>query len=208
MVSQRRDGMRVGRIAAANAPQSDEAGIGALPVPDLRYRCTTTGRIHAGLPDVVFRAPKAYYAISEPERRHRALLSETGCVIDEARFFIACRLQMPIIAEAASFAWRVWAEVAEGDFWDWWEASHGYVANSDETIVATLANDLRAGEGSPSLGLAGQILTSATDASGLPAFELLAGPFRLQIQQRHGLTRDDAVAHARVAGARLVLDQP
>ena len=88
----------------------------APKAPRLRYRCPDCREIHDGLPDLCFALPDAIFDLPASERERRALVSSDLCVLDDARFFIRCVLEVAIAEHTDVFAYGMWAEVAARDF--------------------------------------------------------------------------------------------
>jgi hypothetical protein len=81
------------------------------------FVCSTCGEVHSGAPlswgpD----APAAWAALSADERVQRGELGTDQCVIDESKFFIRGRVEIPVVDTKDIFAWLVWAQVERPDF--------------------------------------------------------------------------------------------
>jgi hypothetical protein len=62
----------------------------------VRYKCTTCGEEHEGLPDLSFASPFHFGTVPEAERAKRAILTSDTCVIDDGDFFVRVCLPIPI----------------------------------------------------------------------------------------------------------------
>ena len=88
----------------------------APKAPRLRYRCPDCRDIHDGLPDLCFALPDAIFDLDPEAREARALVSSDLCVLDDARYFIRCVLEVAIAEHTDLFAYGLWAEVGARDF--------------------------------------------------------------------------------------------
>ena len=82
----------------------------------IRYRCTTCGEEHEGLPDLSFASPFHYGTVPEAERTKRATLTSDTCVIDGEDFFVRVCLPIPIRGTQAEFVWGVWVSLSKPNF--------------------------------------------------------------------------------------------
>jgi hypothetical protein len=84
-------------------------------MPD-SFICSTCGETHTGAPlswgpD----APKAWAELTPDEREKHGELGTDQCVIDDQRFFIRGRIEIPVVDTQQIFVWLVWAEVNPRD---------------------------------------------------------------------------------------------
>lgn len=82
----------------------------------LRYRCSTCGEEHEGLPDLAFGSPLYYGQVPEAERSTRAVLTSDTCVIDNEDYFVRACLEVPIRGTRSTFVWGVWVSLSERNF--------------------------------------------------------------------------------------------
>lgn len=82
----------------------------------LRYKCTTCGEEHEGLPDLSFASPFYFGTVPEGERTKRATLTDDTCVIDKEDFFVRVCLPIPIRGTQAEFVWGAWVSLSQTNF--------------------------------------------------------------------------------------------
>jgi hypothetical protein len=82
----------------------------------VRYKCTTCGKEHEGLPDLSFASPVYFETVPEADRSKRAILTSDTCVIDDEDFFVRVCLAIPIRETEAEFIWGVWVSLSERNF--------------------------------------------------------------------------------------------
>ena len=82
----------------------------------LRYRCSSCGAEHEGLPDMAFDRPIYASQVPEAERPHRVKLGSDACVIDSEDRFIRGCLEIPILGTGVSFTWGAWVSLSERNF--------------------------------------------------------------------------------------------
>ena len=63
--------------------------------------------------DVGFDKPDAYFAVPAADREERCRLDDDLADIDGETFFVRGVLQIPVIGEAQSFGWGIWARVGQ-----------------------------------------------------------------------------------------------
>ena len=81
-----------------------------------RFRCTSCGEWHEGVPTYGFEAPVYYYAVPENERATRCSLGTDDCVIDGEHFFVRGSLEIPVHGESETFSWGVWVSLSRDNF--------------------------------------------------------------------------------------------
>jgi hypothetical protein len=165
-----------------------------------RYKCSSCNELHEGLPDVTFNRPDSYEALSEEERRERALLNEDFCIIDGNRYFLRCIAEAPIEGYSERFGWGVWCEVPWNGFKKVWEAYSYDDALQEIEIEGRIANALQ--HYPDTLGLACQIKLFD---DGLRPHATAFGDHPFARHQAHGMTIDEAIRQARTVGAMLVV---
>lgn len=80
------------------------------------FTCACCGKEIDGLPDLAFKTPDYYFAMSEQERAERAEMSDDFCVIDDTDRFIRVVCQVPIIGTEERLGWGVWVSLSEENF--------------------------------------------------------------------------------------------
>ena len=81
------------------------------------YRCHICGQVHSGAPlswgpD----APDAWIAIPSEDRDRRGELGTDQAIMDDQRYFIRGRIEIPVVDTKEVFAWLVWVELNAADF--------------------------------------------------------------------------------------------
>lgn len=82
----------------------------------MAFQCSTCGKTHDGLPDVAFRWPDPYFAVSEAERAARVRGDTDSCVIDGDAFYIRGVILMPIKETSDHFGLGVWVSQKRENF--------------------------------------------------------------------------------------------
>jgi len=80
------------------------------------YRCTRCEKVHEGLPAIAYDAPAHYYALAEPERAAKAILTDDLCGIDGTSYFVRAVLEIPVVAHEECLEWGVWGSLSEANF--------------------------------------------------------------------------------------------
>jgi hypothetical protein len=81
------------------------------------YLCRSCGKHHSELPlHYGFGAPISWYAIPDPEREKRCLLSSDQCIIDDSHFFVVGNLELPVVDHPERFSWDVWVSLSAKNF--------------------------------------------------------------------------------------------
>ena len=81
-----------------------------------RFRCTTCGEWHEGMPSLAVDAPSNYYEVPEEERAHRCELTTDTCVVDGKFFFVRGCLEIPVSGSEQPFVWGVWVSLSLDSF--------------------------------------------------------------------------------------------
>jgi hypothetical protein len=76
-----------------------------------RFKCSSCGEWHEGMPTFGADAPLYFYAIPEQEREARCVLTSDTCSIDQEFFFVRGCLEIPVEGAMEPFVWGVWASV-------------------------------------------------------------------------------------------------
>jgi len=85
----------------------------------MAFICSSCGLTHDGPPFVWgVPSPDAWAELTATEQQARGECSSDQCIMDNERFFIIGRLDIPVIDNAETFAWLVWVEVNAEDFID------------------------------------------------------------------------------------------
>lgn len=77
-----------------------------------RFRCSSCGQEHEGLP-LSFAAdyPDSYANMSADERDARTVIGSDQCIIDNQDFYIRGCLEIPILGTDEVFMWGLWARI-------------------------------------------------------------------------------------------------
>jgi len=92
-----------------------------------RFRCTSCGQTHEGMPTFGARAPLSFYEIPELERDERCDLGSDDCVIDGSAFFVRGCIDIPVHGHDEPFSWGVWVSLSQTRYLQWikyFDASH------------------------------------------------------------------------------------
>jgi hypothetical protein len=82
----------------------------------IRFKCTSCGEWHEGLPGYAAEAPLYYHSIPPEERAERCVLDSDTCVVDRKSFFVRGCLEIPVHAESVPFIWGVWVLLSNNSF--------------------------------------------------------------------------------------------
>jgi hypothetical protein len=80
------------------------------------FRCRTCSEVHEGIPSFGWKHPLHFLEIPETERSRRCVLTSDTCVIDDEHFFVRGCLEIPVIGEAETLSWGVWASLSAKNF--------------------------------------------------------------------------------------------
>ena len=92
------------------------AGASPGAAAGFRFRCSTCGEEHRGLPSLVFEHPEPYLAVPEDQRGERTELTSDTCVVDGEHFFVRARLEIPVQGHDEVMSWGVWVSLSERSF--------------------------------------------------------------------------------------------
>jgi len=149
----------------------------------LRWKCSTCGEEHEGLPDMSFHAPIYYQQVPEPDRARRAQLTSDTCVIDgEDRFVRGC-LEVPILDAGSMFVWGAWVSLSQRNFDRYVETFAASAPEGEGPYFGWLSNRL---PGYPeTLNLKARVHLQA--AGKRPLIELEPTDHPLAVHQREGI---------------------
>jgi hypothetical protein len=82
----------------------------------IRFKCTSCGEWHEGLPGYAAEAPLYYYSIPLEERAQRCNLGSDTCIVDHESFFVRGCLEIPVHGESEPFIWGVWVSLNKNSF--------------------------------------------------------------------------------------------
>jgi hypothetical protein len=160
----------------------------------MSYVCIACNEEHPG-PPLAWgpAAPDAWTQLSESERPERGEISSDQCVIDNERFFVLGRLEIPVTDSEDLFAWLVWVEVKPNDFFDISDKWHLSGRESTPPYDGVLANHLELYE-NDALGLS--VLLHTRPVGDRPSIEIM-GLHQLAEEQRTGISevRVQEIAH-------------
>jgi hypothetical protein len=81
-----------------------------------RFKCTSCGEWHEGMPTFGAHAPLYFYAIPVGEREMRCVLTSDTCVVDQELFFVRGCLEIPVDGATEPFIWGVWVSLSKANF--------------------------------------------------------------------------------------------
>jgi hypothetical protein len=81
-----------------------------------RFKCTSCGAWHEGMPTFAADAPLYFYAIPAGERGDRCVLGSDTCVVDDKTYFVRGCLEIPVHEQAEPFIWGVWVSLSRDNF--------------------------------------------------------------------------------------------
>jgi len=81
-----------------------------------RFKCTSCGKWHEGMPTFGAIAPLYFYAIGAEERDNRCILGTDTCIVDNEHFFVRGCLEIPVHGETEPFVWGVWVSLSKDNF--------------------------------------------------------------------------------------------
>ena len=85
------------------------------------FVCAVCGEVHKGMPAFHAPAPVSYYLVPEAERAERCVLGTDDCIIDDDKFFVHGRIEIPIHGQSDPFVWGVWVSLSEASYYQWGE---------------------------------------------------------------------------------------
>jgi hypothetical protein len=105
------------------------------------FVCATCGETHEGAPtDYGWKLPDEVWAIPEIERSQKAKFDSDLCQLGN-RFFIRCVLKLPFTELRGYYAWGIWVEVAETDFYRYVEL-YSQDGRTEPPIPGSIANTI------------------------------------------------------------------
>ena len=152
--------------------------------------CWCCGQEHGVLPfSLLADSPDAYVALSDDERKTRAVLSSEQCIIEQEQFFVRGCNEIPIRGTDGVFLWGVWAKV-EDQVFD--AISEHWDMEGRETKVGPyeglLANSLSLYPRTLDLKVKIQIMPVGVR----PLFRIEDVDHSLAIEQKYGITPEHA----------------
>ncbi len=83
----------------------------------LRFKCTSCGEWHEGVPGYAAEAPLYYYSIPVEERAQRCNLGSDTCIVDqEVDISSAAAWRSRCTASSEPFIWGVWVSLSDKSF--------------------------------------------------------------------------------------------
>lgn len=164
------------------------------------FVCSTCGDTHEGLPtDFGWRLPDEVWAIPEAERATRAKFDSDRCQLGD-RFFIRCILALSFTEQPGYYAWGVWVEVRDSDFWRYIEL-YDKDGRAEPAIPGSIANAIPGHRST--LGLPVQVQMQGEKSR--PSVRVVDGDHPLSMEQRAGISNrryHDILASTGVSRAR------
>lgn len=106
------------------------------------FHCEVCDQWHDELhKDFGFELPDAVWGLDYIETYRRTRHNKDVCVLDEARYFIRCMLEVPLTYDDDHFGFGLWVEVSQDQhelYLDTWQSG----SDQTEAFVGHLANDL------------------------------------------------------------------
>jgi hypothetical protein len=81
-----------------------------------RFKCTSCGEWHEGMPTFVTAAPLYFCSVPAAERGERCVLSGDTCIVDREFYFVRGSLEIPVHGASEPFAWGVWVSLSMPNF--------------------------------------------------------------------------------------------
>lgn len=81
-----------------------------------RFKCTSCGEWHEGMPGFGSDAPLYYDSIPAAERDKRCTLTAETCVVDNSYFFVHANLEIAVHEQGDPFIWGVWVSLSKPNF--------------------------------------------------------------------------------------------
>ena len=147
------------------------------------FVCSTCGETHEGMPtDFGWKLPDEVWAIPEGERSTRAKFDSDRCQLGE-RFFIRCTLALPFTEQPGYYAWGVWVEITEPDFWRYIEL-YEKDGRTEPVIAGSIANSIPGYLSTAGLAIEVQL----QDEKSRPSVRVVDGAHPLAMEQREGIS--------------------
>ncbi len=164
------------------------------------FVCSTCGDTHEGMPtDFGWQLPDEVWAIPEAERSTRAKFDSDRCQLGE-RFFIRCILALPFTEQPGYYAWGVWVELRESDFWRYIEL-YEKDGRAEPAMSGSIANAIPGY--TSTVGLAAQV--QLQDEKSRPSVRVVDAGHPLSVEQLAGISNQryhDILASTGVSRAR------
>jgi hypothetical protein len=80
------------------------------------YKCTSCGKWHEGPPALTWERPFHFFAVPEPERARRCVLTRETCVIDDEAFYVHACLEVPVQGTADIISFDTWVSLSKVSF--------------------------------------------------------------------------------------------
>ena len=161
-------------------------------IASLEYGCRTCGQSHRGLPAWHFAAPVQALAVPRPERAKRVELTEDDCVIDAREFYVKGLLEIPVHGVQEPFVWGVWLSLSEESYLRFAESFDDPKRSAGESFFGWLCNSV---PDYPETQLL-KTYVHVREYPMRPWVELEPTDHPLAVDQREGITRDQAIAMA------------
>ena len=162
----------------------------------LRYRCTCCGEVHEGLPAWHFDAPVQVHGVPASERDGRVERTSDGCVITRKdgshEFYAKGLLELPVRGVTEPFVFGVWLSLSKDSFARYAELFDDPQREAGAEFFGWLCNSV---PGYPDTQLL-KTMVHVREYPMRPWVELEPTDHPLAIDQRVGLTREQAVAMA------------
>lgn len=147
------------------------------------FVCSTCGDSHEGMPtDFGWKLPDEVWAVPESERSTRAKFDSDRCQFGE-RFFIRCILALPFTEQPGYYAWGVWVEIPESDFWRYIEL-YEKDGRAEPVIAGSIANSVPGYMSTVGLAVEVQL----QDERSRPSVRVVDGGHPFALEQRHGIS--------------------
>jgi hypothetical protein len=131
-------------------------------------------------------SPDAWAELSPEEQKHRGECNSDQCFLDDERFFIVGRIEMPIDDSDEPFAWLAWVEVSAEDFVDIYQKWFVEGREATPSYAGSLANKLPVYSQS-SLGL--RVLLKTNPLPNRPSIQIIEEHALLD-EQTNGITQE------------------
>ena len=132
--------------------------------------------------DFGWQLPDEVWAVPEAERSTRAKFDSDRCQFGK-RFFIRCILTLPFTEQPDYYAWGVWAEIVESDFWRYIEL-YDKDGRAEPPIFGSIANAIPGY--TSTIGLAVQV--QLQDAKSRPTVRVVDIDHPLSMEQVAGIS--------------------
>ena len=151
-----------------------------------RFKCTSCGEWHEGMPTLGADAPLYFYSVPAGERDKRCRLTSDTCVVDQQHFFIRGCLELPVHGAAEKLVWGVWISLAEANFGRFMAAFEEPKRSHIGPFFGWLSTDLPLYPRTENLKTRTQLRNDGVR----PFVELEPTDHPLALEQRNGVTVD------------------